>query len=64
MITQRRARLSENTQVCVKLGTARKMLPGPEQQVKSVNGIKDDVSNTADREIVTTHVMDAPRELV
>jgi uncharacterized protein YndB with AHSA1/START domain len=40
------------------------MLPSPEQQEKSVNEIKDDVTNTADREIVTTRVMDAPRELV
>ena len=29
-----------------------------------MNEIKDDGSNTADREIVTTRVMDAPRELV
>jgi hypothetical protein len=40
------------------------LLPSPEQQEKSVNEIKDDVTNTADREIVTTRVMDAPRELV
>jgi uncharacterized protein YndB with AHSA1/START domain len=40
------------------------LLPSREQQEKSVSEIKDDVSNTADREIVTTRVMDAPRELV
>jgi hypothetical protein len=40
------------------------MLPSPEQQEKSVNEIKDDVTDTADRVIVTTRVMNAPRELV